>query len=219
MPRIKVSLTPSTSPISFNYQHSLAGFIHKVLGENDWHDEGLSLYNFSWLYNLKPVASKNFLVTREVFNPYFYLSSYDNLFLNLFCQKASQKSPSLFGMQISAIEYVDLDASKDIFYPQSPIFLREARGSKYLYYDDANANERMKGYLEGKLKKACIKYDDFDIRFEHNPKAKTKSVIVKGLRLKGSVCPVRIDAEEKIKIFAMEVGLGGCTGIGFGCIK
>lgn len=78
----------------------------------------------------------------------------------------------------------------------------------------------MKETLVNKMHVAGLEEDDtLDIRFDTSyHKKKLKLVRYNAIGNKASLCPVVIHGKPETKHFAWEVGIGNCTGIGFGAI-
>lgn len=113
-------------------------------------------------------------------------------------------------------------SERDTFMCASPIFIKrklENGKIKQYNYNDEEANLYLKETLLSKMKKAGIEDDSLDIRFDLSYKnKKTKLVRYHGIGNKANFCPVIIKAKPETKLFAWNVGLGNCTGIGFGAI-
>ena len=74
--------------------------------------------------------------------------------------------------------------------------------------------------LLSKMREAGLEEDKtLDIKFDLSyPGKKLKLVRYHGIGNKASFCPVIIKAKPETKRFAWNVGIGNCTGIGFGAI-
>lgn len=217
--RIKIILSKTNKIIEFDYQYKILGCVHKWLGkDNQLHDEKLSLYTFSWLYNLKAYKQFGGFKTTP-FNPYFTFSAYDKQVIDMLVAGIGKDNKLFAGLEVEKIEDVNLNFSKDYFTPQSPIFIRDKKTHDHILFHQPEANILMKNILVAKLNKANLE-EEFDIQFElGNPASKIKLVNIKGIKNKVNFCPVFIKGSELLKRFALSVGLGNSTGSGFGCIQ
>lgn len=218
--RIHISTTKNTSLVPFNYQQKLVGTIHKWIGENSIHDK-ISLYSFSWLQGGRKVSDAlDFPEGATMF-----LSFYDDETMRKVI-KTILESPLMFcGMSVTSIDIDDTPSleNRELFYCASPIFIKrklENGSTKQYTYEDEQSGLLLKETLLSKMREAGLEEDEtLEIRFDtsYNRK-KFKLVRYHGIGNKASLCPVVIKAKPETKLFAWNVGLGNCTGIGFGAI-
>lgn len=217
--RIHLKIKTTNKTIPFDHQPLLTGAIHKWLGWNDEHGK-VSLYSFSQLEGGK--ATPNGL--RFERGTSFFFGSHK---LDLIKKAVAGilSDPTLFyGLTVSEIiVQEDPDFSyRDLFFSASPIFIKRKVGEKadHILFDDPRANTCLKETLQSKMKEAGIVDESFDIRFKTSyPQAGTKKINYNGIQNRASWCPLIIEGTPEIKLFAWNVGLGNCTGIGFGAIK
>lgn len=217
--RIHLRTTANTSPVPFNYQQKLVGTIHKWIGNNSIHDK-ISLYSFSWLNGGGKVGNAlDFSNGASLF-----ISFYDEKFIKQII-KTILDDPEMFcGLTVTDITIDEEPAVEDreLFYCASPIFIKrklEDGSIKQYNFNDEEANSRLKETLLSKMKEVGMEDDTFDIQFDVSfSKKKTKLVHYHGIGNKANFCPVIIKGKPKTKLFAWNVGIGNCTGIGFGAI-
>lgn len=218
--RINLTISSNTAPVPFDYQQKLVGTIHKWIGENEIHDK-LSLYSFSWLRGgVKAGNSLSFPKGTS-----FFISFYDSdVVRQIIC--SIRDFPEMFcGMYVTDITIEDDPdlSSRSEFFCGSPIFIKrrlETGEIKQYVYDDERTGELMKETLVSKMRAAGLEEDTtLDIRFDTSYSGKkTKLVRYHGISNKASMCPVIINGKPETKLFAWNVGIGSCTGIGFGSI-
>lgn len=218
--RLHLYTTPNTFHIPFNYQHKLTGVIHKWLGENNEEHGGISLYSFSWLQNAKVCDSGLSFPNGTD----WFISIYDRQRAKdvLF---AIREQPEMFcGIQVEEITFEEEpDLSKrEVFYLGSPILIKRKDGDKTVEYGFENpiCGKLMENTLRTKMQKVGLTEDstlriEFDLSYERKKK---KLVWYDGISSKANLCPVIIHGTNETKQFAWNVGLGNCTGIGFGSI-
>ena len=70
------------------------------------------------------------------------------------------------------------------------------------------------------MREAGLEEDEtLDIKFDTSYNRKRfKLIHYRGIGNKANLCPVIIKAKPETKLFAWTVGIGNCTGIGFGAI-
>ncbi len=218
--RIQIKTLPNTQPVPFDYQQKLVGALHKWIGHNSMHGE-ISLYSFSWLQNgCKDGNALNFKNGAK-----FFISFYNNNVLKNIIHSI-QSDPELFcGMKVKEIMLVnDTDIQeRDLFFCASPIFIKRKLDNgtiKQYSFNDAEANELMTETLKAKMLKAGLEPDNtlnicFDLSYA---KKKQKLVRYHNIGNKANLCPIIIKGKPETKLFAWNVGIGNCTGIGFGAI-
>lgn len=218
--RIHISTTKNTSLVPFDYQQKLVGTIHKWIGDNSVHDR-ISLYSFSWLKGGKKVKNTlNFPQGATMF-----LSFYDDEIMRKII-KTILDDPEMFcGMSVTNITIDDTPSleNRELFYCASPIFIKrkmENGRTKQFTYADEQTSALLKETLTAKMREAGLEEDkSLDVRFDTSYGGKRlKLVHYHKIGNKASVCPVIIKAKPETKLFAWNVGIGNCTGIGFGAI-
>lgn len=218
--RINLTVSSNTEPVPFDYQQKIVGTIHKWIGENDIHDK-LSLYSFSWLRG--GIKTGNALSFPK--GTSFFISFHDSdIVRKMIC--SIRDFPEMFcGMYVTDITIEDNPdlSSRSEFYCGSPIFIKrrlETGEIKQYIYDDEHTGELMKETLVSKMMAAGLEEDlTLDIRFDTSASGKkTKLVRYHGICNRASICPVIINGKPETKLFAWNVGIGSCTGIGFGSI-
>lgn len=218
--RIYIKTSSNTVPVPFEYQQKLVGTIHKWIGRNSLHGE-ISLYSFSWLNRGKKEGNAlNFPNGAS-----FFISFCDEEVVKSII-RTIMSDPEIFcGMKVIEITIEDDPklSERELFYCASPIFIKrklEDGKIKQYNFNDEQSSLCLKETLITKMKEAGMEVDEtLDIRFDKSySKKKLKLVRYHGIGNKASICPVIIKAKEETKLFAWNVGIGNCTGIGFGAI-
>jgi CRISPR-associated endoribonuclease Cas6 len=219
--RIILRISSNTTLVPFDYQAKLVGCVHKWIGpDNDQHGN-ISLYSFSWLYDsIVRRGSLDFPNGARMF-----ISFYDSGILKAVIDSI-QSSPAMFcGMEVRSIDMTDYPdfTRRDYFYCASPVFIKRRLDSgetRQYNFNDADAGKYMRESLLTKMRQAGLEDDNtLDIRFDTSyAKKKLKLVNYHGVGNKASICPIIIHGKPSIKRFAWDVGIGSCTGIGFGAI-
>ena len=218
--RIHISTTKNTSLVPFDYQQKLVGTIHKWIGPNSIHDR-ISLYSFSWLKGGEMKANALSFPNGAT----MFLSFYDDDTMKQVVRTILDDPQMFCGMSVVniTIDDVPLLEDRETFYCASPIFIKrklENGSTKQYTYEDEQSGLLLKETLLSKMREAGLEEDEtLEIRFDtsYNRK-KVKRVRYHGIGNKASLCPVVIKAKPETKLFAWNVGLGNCTGIGFGAI-
>jgi CRISPR-associated endoribonuclease Cas6 len=218
--RLNIKTTPNSSIIPYNYQQKLTGVLHKWLGENNQEHGEVSLYSFSWLRNMQ--VSENGLTCPK--GASFFLSFYDTQRLKDVLANI-RKEPEMFcGMSVKDVVIEDTPdlTQQEQFNLGSPILIKRKENDKIaeFYYDNSISGKLLEETLRTKMRLAGIPDDDtLSIAFDLNyTKKKTKLVWYDNISNKANMCPVIIKGRNQTKQFAWNVGLGNCTGIGFGSI-
>jgi CRISPR-associated endoribonuclease Cas6 len=216
--RLHFLLTKNTETVPFDYQHLLIGVFHKWMGWNQIHDE-ISLYSLSWLQGSKISESGfDFPNGAKWFVSFWNEETGKQLVMN------AMKMPEVFcGMKVSEIQIQEspLFGSKERFTVSSPVFIRKYTESKkpdHLVFNNIEADKYLTDTLKKKLKTANLNYN-VNVSFDKTYlKAKTKVVNIKGIKSKANLCPVIVEGDPEAVQFAWNVGIGHCTGSGFGAI-
>lgn len=217
--RIHLKITPNNSPVPFEYQQKLVGTIHKWIGNNSIHDK-ISLYSFSWLKGGRMVG--NALQFQD--GATMFISFYDENIVKQIIRTILQEPEMFCGLVVSDITIDNGPQLNncELFNCASPIFIKRklSDGSiKQFGFSDAEANQYLKETLLSKMREVGLEDETLDIRFDTSyNKKKMKLVRYHGIGNKASLCPVIIKAKPETKLFAWNVGIGNCTGIGFGAI-
>lgn len=218
--RITLNISSNTEPVPFDYQQKLVGTIHKWIGENDIHDK-LSLYSFSWLKG--GTKAGNALTFPK--GTSFFISFHDSDIMRRIILSIRNFPEMFCGMYVTDIiieNEPDLSARTE-FYCGSPVFIKrklETGEIKQYVYDDEQTGMLMKETLVSKMRSAGLEEDPtLDIRFDTSfAGKKTKLIRYHGISNRASMCPIIINGRPETKLFAWNVGIGNCTGIGFGSI-
>ena len=218
--RLNIKTTPNSSIIPYNYQQKMTGVLHKWLGENNPEHGEISLYSFSWLRNTQ--VFENGLACPN--GASFFLSFYDTQRLKDVLANI-RKEPEMFcGMSVKDVVIEDTPdlTQQEQFNLGSPILIKRKENGKIaeFYYDNSISGKLLEETLRTKMRLAGIPDDDtLSITFDLNyTKKKMKLVWYDKIINKANMCPVIIKGSNQTKQFAWNVGLGNCTGIGFGSI-
>lgn len=219
--RIQLKLSPNTQPVPFNHLHELTQRLHRWLGpDNELHD-GLSLYSFGWL---KGGAARKGALTFPA-GATWQVSFYD--------EEAARKllmgiinSPELFyGMRVFEVQELPTPAFGEQyrFLADGPIVARQVRedGSReYLLHDSPAADVALTATLRHKLETAGLSAEGVSVSFDRSfLTPRQKLVEIKGIKHKGSICPVVVEGPPEAVQFAWLVGAGELTGSGFGALS
>ena len=223
--RLQLTLTANTQPVPFEHLHCLTGAIHKWLGPNNALHNGLSLYSFGWLRGGKPIGKNLYFLEKTTWTVSFYD---DSAAWQL--ARGILKDPMVaFGMEAKeAIEMPNLSfnyQNKMRFAVDGCVVARQTRldGSReYLLWDNPAADEVLTRMFRQKLTAANFSPEHLDatVKFDRSfANARTKIATIKGIKHKGSECPVIITGTPEAISFARLVGVGDMTGSGFGALQ
>lgn len=218
--RIHLKTSPNTTPVPFDYQQKLAGTIHKWIGNNSIHDN-ISLYSFSWLNGGSKVEN----ALQFSHGATMFISFYDESIIKAIIRTILEDPEMFCGMFVTDIT-VGAEphfSERNLYYCASPIFIKrklEDGRIKQYNFNHEQASQYLKDTLLSKMKEAGLEEDEtLDISFDLSySKKKLKFVRYHGIGNKASLCPVIIKGKPETKQFIWNVGVGNCTGIGFGAI-
>lgn len=219
--RIYIKTTPNTQPIPIDYQHKLVGTIHKWIGSNNNLHGDISLYSFSWLQGSK-YDGKNLSFKQGAT---FFISFYDEGVIKDIIRTILDNPQMFCGLEVTDVQIAKTPDLKEktTFYCGSPVFIKRRLPNgniKQFNYNNKESSQLMKETLLNKMRKAGLEEDEtLDIKFDTSYQGKRLKLIkYHGIGNKASMCPVIITGKTETKLFAWNVGIGSCTGIGFGAI-
>lgn len=220
--RLNLRLTANTEPVPFNHLHRLTGALHKWLGWNTVHD-GVSLYSFGWLKGGQ--GGNGHLAFPQ--GATWRVSFYDTDQAKQLLDGIMQDPTVTCGMRVFEAKEQPVPSFSGCyrFEVDGPVVARRTRddGSRqYLTWDDEAADAVLTRVLRRKLDAAGFEDEHQDARVQFDrtyQNAHTKLAEIKGVKHKGSVCPVVIEGAPEAVRFAWQVGVGELTGSGFGALK
>lgn len=217
--RLYLTLTPNTEPVSFGYQQSLIGALHKWIGCNSVHDD-VSLYSLSWLQRGRMRGDSLDFPDGSC----MFVSCYDDALLQRIKDGIEDDNGVCYGMNVVSTQMQPAPAfgSSMRFRLDSPVLIRRRRDDgkiEHVTYDDPDADALLTQTLETKLKRASLSHRA-SVRFDKSyANAKTKLVTLHGIQNRANVCPVIVEGDPAAVSFAWDVGVGHCTGCGFGALQ
>jgi CRISPR-associated endoribonuclease Cas6 len=230
--RIDILLKSSKSneEIPYNYQYSLAKQIHKWIGkDNPWHDESYSSFCFG---GLKGLQKRNGQLSSPTGTATWQIGSRNSQLLQALIQ-GIEKAPYLeFGLYVQQIQLKPMPQfhTDSVYHLDSPIFLRKKRDTgkpdQHVLYTDSDASRVLTDSLHAQLRHlgmdALVPHTQAEFLTDY-PAAKTKLITLnkqpQAIKLRASVCPIRLQAPEEVQHLVWASGIGASTGIGFGMIK
>lgn len=222
--RLNLTLSPNTEPVPFSHLHQLTGALHKWLGEENEHHDGISLYTFGWLHGGE--ASGGALAFPQ--GARWRLSFYDAEAAKRVLDGILSDPAVMCGMQVSEAQQQETPSFGERFLfktDNAPIITRQRRedGSRaYLTYEDEAADEELTQTLRTRMREAGLQGDHLrsTVRFDRGyDGARTKVAQIKGIDHKGSICPIIVEGTPEAVQFAWNVGVGELTGSGFGALQ
>ena len=207
--------------VPFNHLHELTRRLHHWLGaENSLHD-ALSLYSFGWLRGGKKKGDGLQFPNGAIWQISFYAEEASRQLL----MGIIRDSELFNGMRVFEVQELPTPnfGEQYRFLAEGPVIARQVRqdGSReYLYYDSPAADVALTTTLQHKLKMAGLPAEGVSVAFDRsylNPRHKL--VEIKGIKHKGSLCPVIVSGSPEAVHFAWLVGAGELTGSGFGALN
>jgi len=217
---MRLNLTLQSSSITelpFDYQHELVRTFHKWLPDNDIHND-ISLYSLSWLNGGKAVDGKLLFPN----GARWFISFYDETIAKHLLVGMLRHTETTFGMRVADVQIQDTPncGTSARFICASPILAKHWDGNKTIHkiFTDIDSDEILTKTLQTKLSHTGLS-TDVSVRFDRTyPNAKTKLVTIKDVKNRASMCPVIVEGAPEAVSFAWSVGIGHCTGSGFGAV-
>lgn len=219
--RLQLHLTPNAEPVPFTYLYNLIGSIHKWLGPNTVHDK-MSLYSFGRLSGGEKIGNNLYFPHGATWSVNFWNGDY----AWALAKGIIRDDKMAFGMRVEQALEMPIPAFAEPvrFAVDGEVVVRTKRpdGSrKYLLWSDEEADELMTKLMQKKLQVAGFDetHQAISIRFDRDyAKARTRLMDVKGIKHRGSVCPIIVEGTPEAIRFAWLVGVGELTGSGFGAL-
>lgn len=221
--RLKIECSSGHRIVPFNYQYELAKCIHKWFGADNSQHGNMSLFCFS---GLQGGTRKNDGLQFQHSTSWSFSSIENSLLAQLV--EGIQRQPVLFaGLEVRNVMIQEEPEfrSQMRFLATTPVILKKNEDNgrmKFLLFSDEEATEAL-------ISNLCHKLDVYgkpewkeglEVRFDTNyDGAKTKLIDIKGIKNKGSLCPVIISGQPEAVRFAWHVGVGSNNGMGFGFLN
>ena len=220
MSRIKLIFEGNGVALKGSIQHLPAGFVHGLLGHNEYHDS-FSNYAISPIIGSHYDKESGLIVFDE--HPYIFVSSPNEKFM---CELAMQISKAfnayMGAMKLSSIFETNFHVHEDydIALTVGPILLK-TKGDKIVTFQDDNFEEILTNNCIQKLIKNGMdegKAKTLKISLINKDKAKIKKVFVHKVTNITSQVMLRISGDREARRMIYEMGLGKSTGCGFGTV-
>jgi len=218
--RLYLKLSRNNQPIPFDYQVKLVGALHKWLGQNNTHHDGLSLYSLSWLLGTSKKQGNDLTFPNGA---HLFISSPDDTFIKQILKGVIDEPSVCFGMSVkdALIQETPVFNNSQRFTAASPVFVKRTIGDRqtFFFHHQIESDALLTETLQSKLKKMGLPSQGVKVRFDReylNPKIKVATY--KGIQNKANICPVIVEGTPEQIGFAWDVGAGNSTGIGFGAL-
>jgi len=197
--RLNLRLTANTEPVPSNHLHRLTGALHTWIGWNEAHD-GLSLYAFGWLQGGQR-ADGHLTFPRGAT---WRVSFYDTDVAKRLLDGIMQDPTITAGMRVFEVKEQAVPQFSGCyrFKVDAPAVARRTcdDGSRaYLTWQDEAADAVLTRVLR-KLEVAGFEaaHRDARVQFDRTYRgARTKLAEIKGVKHRGSICPVVVEGPPK----------------------
>ncbi len=216
--KFRIHFSNNTETVPFNYAHHLCSVFHHWLGPNDLHDM-MSLYSLGWLKHGK--ASKGGLDFPN--GSSWEIGIQEAEIAERLIQGLLLKPTVLYGMQVRRVDRVEspaFEGSSFRFLAGSPVTLwkvEKDNSRTYICYDRPEQSASIiTRILRKEMAMAGLDNEPARIWFDPDfPRPKTKLIDIKGIKNRGSVCPVIVEGSPHVQKLAWTVGAGELIGVGF----
>lgn len=219
--RIKLNFKPNKEPINNPLNEAVNGFINMVLGKDNKYHGKFSPYSVSSMQGGK--MDKNGVLNFPN-GGYIYVSSIDDMFMQDFLLGLPDfgSEAYLLDMKYDGYEILDFVVNRkyDIVRTISPIITKEH--DRLITFHDSDFTD----YITQKSVKKLINNgidekiaNSLKIKLFHPENAKTKLVAVKNQQNIANQVMFIIEGNKKARLSLYELGIGKCTGFGFGAVE
>ena len=219
--RLKFLFNSNSKPINKPLNEEVNGFLNKVLGENNKYHGNFSRYSVSSMQggNMNKKGIINFPK-----GGYIFISSDDYEFLGAVMKGISTSKEDLYVMDMKYVkmEICDfmLNEKFDLVRTISPLMI-SANGKNLTFKDSDFTNV----LIDKSIKKLVnCGYDEkiaktINIKLFHPENAKTKMVEIGNAKNIANRVMLYVEGNKKARKALYELGLGKCTGFGFGAVN
>jgi len=218
--RLHITIKSNGKTIPFQHQRLLAGTIYKWIGNTEKHGK-ISLYSFSGIEGLDK-TDEGFLVSPRA---KMFFSSFDPQLIQKLIYGIQQDNSMFNGLEATQLVIMEEPEINQLtyFHLGSPVLIKRLHNNQITFYSyhELISSQLLEETLHHKMQVAGLAIDkSLKIRFDLLYKKATQRLIeYNGISNKVNWCPVIIEGKVETKQFALNVGLGNSTGIGFGAIK
>lgn len=220
MLKFKVHLGANREAVPFNYAHRLCGIFHHWLGPNELHSM-MSLYSLGWLHGGR--ASNGALQFPQ--GAFWEIGIYDSEIAERLVRGLLIKEFHFHGMPLRKAERIpppDFNSGYARFMAGSPVVIRRVeddRSRTHLTFEHEDSSAALTRVIRKKWTEAGRDVSECTLQLRFDPayrNPKTKLVDIKGIKTRGSLCPVEATGTPDELQFLWTVGAGELTGVGFG---
>lgn len=225
MRRFELELLASKDFLPFDYNYQLFSSLHSWLGNgNEWHGKR-GLFTFSGLDGLKKHGNA-LVCAREIVT--WHVGTADEVFAEALIEGLKSDKTVAFGLKVKELYELNPPQFKAIetFKVISPVFLKEISDGKtegvnkpktnHVVYTDAKASDTLTNRCNSKL--TALGLPHVQASFAPAGSARTKLVSVKVVKMRTSVCPVRLVGSPDSIHALWCTGVGDSCGLGFGML-
>ena len=223
--RIKLTLRHFDPRLPFNHVNELSSAIHRWIGNNSLHGMEYSCLNFGMLTDLtKQGESLRF----KSETPEWWIGCWNEDMVSRLISGIHKDSHLAFGVHVESVKVSKLPDLRNQmkWFAESPIIVRKKRGLgkpvEYIMFDHSEASNLLRQSLLKRLSANAIEVneDSVYVSFDrHYRGSKSKLIYVNNIGVRGSICPVKVDAPLIVQEFLWTSGIGANTGMGFGALK
>jgi CRISPR-associated endoribonuclease Cas6 len=219
--RIKLKFKSNTDPIRNPLNSAINGFMNRILGDDNEYHGKFSNYSVSTMQGGK---MDNDGILNFPNGGYFFISSPDNEFMNklILCLPDYNSESYILDMKYDGFDICDFIPNKkyDIVRTISPIIAKEI--NNVITFHDDNFIEHIryksiKKLIHNGISEDCANSIKF-ILF-HPENAKTKLVKIKKQKNIANQVMFIVKGNIKARKALYELGIGKCTGFGFGSVE
>lgn len=226
--RIILHFTKNTEVVPVQNYSMVISYLHKVLGNNNKYHDTFSNYSLSNLQGGK--------LTNQILNfengSSLAISSPDEAFINMIVENilSSEENRKLFcGMVFDRIELRNdkYNNGWNNFCTLSPVLLRDeekkffcvnGRSSRIVNLTIPEMEEKIKDNILKKLSRTSLVKPEIKVIIPTEREYKVKQILVKNVINYCTQIKFNVNCSKEVAEMIGDLGVGDCTGIGFGCV-
>ena len=216
--RLKIKFEKGNRPFPSSTQDAILGYINSILGENNSYHGKFSDYNVSDLQGEKTIDDEHRIIYPN--GSHIYISSPNMEFLTKFLMDGHKYQLNDMNVKSIEVEPIHVNSNYDIIRTYSPILIK--KDDKQITFEDDDFIQILTDKSRKKLIHNGISLSDANtltLELFHPENAKVQKRRVHNLVNVGSHVMLLVKGKPNVRKKLYQLGLGYCTGCGFGFVN
>lgn len=216
--RVKIQFENGNNKFPSSTQDAILGYVNSVLGTNNNYHGKFSDYNVSDLQGEKVIDESHRIIYPN--GSHIYVSSPNMDFLSKFLMDGHKYKLNDMSVKSIEVEPINVNTNYDVVRTYSPILLK--KNNKQITFQDEDFIQLLTEKSKKKLIHNGISESDANtlkLELFHPENAKIQKRRVHNVTNIGSHIMLIVKGKENVRKKLYQLGLGYCTGCGFGFVN